>query len=107
MSVVEVDLGRENNLVARNTKRLQGGAEVFLARAVRVAVGGVEEVDAKIERMRDHLRRLLQGERPQLEVVERLAIGHAADADAADFDVCFSEFSVFHDIVSFLSFLVL
>ena len=74
MSVVEVDLGGENDLVARNAKRLQGGAKVFLARAMRVAVGGVEEVDAEIERVRDHLRRLFQGERPRLEVVGRLAV---------------------------------
>ena len=51
---VEVDLGGDDHLVPGYVL-FQGAAEVFLAGARRVAVGGVEEVDAEVEGVTDDL----------------------------------------------------
>jgi hypothetical protein len=48
-----VHLGRDHDLLARDLEVLQRAAEHALALALRVDVGGVEEVDAVLERLLD------------------------------------------------------
>ncbi len=98
MTVVKIHLGGDNDFVPGNTARLDRVSKEFLARSVRVAVGGVEEVDAQVERMADHLRRLFLRQSPKVEILGSLSVRHTADADAADLDVRFAEFHVFHGI---------
>jgi hypothetical protein len=54
----------------------------LLARAERVHVGGVEEVDAGVERLLDERARRRLVERPGMRALIGGAEAHAAEADA-------------------------
>ena len=76
--------------VAGDAEVSQSFAQELLAGAVRIDVGGVEEVHPKVEGVLDHLGGLLLVEGPQEEVLGGLPVRHAADADAADFNASVS-----------------
>ena len=95
-SVVEVNLRGKHHILAPDAQASQCRAQKLLARAVGIAVGRVEEVDAKVERMLYHLSRLILAECPQMEVGRWPSVRHAAHADARDADVGVSKSCVFH-----------
>src|SRR6185369_17515234 len=85
------ELGGQDHLVAL---ALQGAAQQLLALAPAVEIGGVEEVDAEVQRAVDH--------RDGLRVVS-LAVdvrhGHAAEADGGDRQCALPECALLHEIL--------
>ena len=82
---VEVDLRGQHDLIPGNPVALQGPAQIFLRRPAAVAVCRVKEIDAKGQRVADHLlaRRFI--ERPRMH--RRLAKTHAAQAYARNLNI--------------------
>ena len=86
-------LGRDHDLIARG-ELLQRAAEDLLADAARIHVGGVEEVDAVLERALDERTAggFVEHPRPPL----RRAVGHRAEAEARDLQAGSAEPDVVH-----------
>jgi hypothetical protein len=76
-----VNLGRDYHFVAPR-KIPNRPAEDLLAVAERVAIGGVEEIDAGFERLLDERSAFLFVEAPGVVPAVAAAIAHAAEADA-------------------------
>src|SRR5882724_13633340 len=76
-----VNLGRDYHFVAPR-KIPNRPAEDLLAVAERVAIGGVEEIDAGFERLLDERSAFLFVEGPGVVPAVAAAIAHAAEADA-------------------------
>ncbi len=91
-----INLGGDDDLVAAG-KLLDCAAEDFLAVAERVAVRGIEEVDAGFERALDERSALLFAERPCVVAPVTAPITHAAEADARDLEAGAAELCVLHD----------
>ena len=87
------DLGGQHHLLQLGVLP-QGLAGDLFAHAHRVHVGGVEEVDAGLDGLAEegHGRLFVQDPRPPLGV----AIAHAAQAEAGDFDAGAAEIGVLH-----------
>ena len=64
----------------------QRPADDLLAGAVGIDVGGVEEVDAEVERLLDERPALRLAERPGVVAAVGLAVAHAAEAEARDLE---------------------
>ena len=94
-AVVVEDLARQDHLVARHSQLAQGAPDVLLARAVCVAVGGVDEVDAGIRRRRDHGARLVVAHGPRARRSGH-AKAHAAQTEARDLEARFSQLNAAH-----------
>jgi hypothetical protein len=90
-----VDLGGDHHLVAPGEVG-QRVAEDLLAGAGRVDVGGVEEVDALLERAPDEPAALLGRQRPRVSSPGGLPEAHAPEADARDVQAGASKFDVIH-----------
>ena len=93
-----VDLGRDHDLAAPRVVE-QRPADDLLARSGRIHVGGVEEVDAEVERLLQErpARRLAEG--PDVAAAVGLAVAHAAEAEARDVEAGAAELGVFHGAV--------
>ena len=92
-----VDLGRDHHLVAAG-EILDRPAEDLLAGAERIAIRGVEEIDAGFERLLDERPALLLAEAPGMVAAIAAAIAHAAEADARDIEAGAAELGVFHRV---------
>ena len=92
----EENLGGDDHFVAVG-EVADGAAQDFLAVAVGIGVGGVEEVDAQLQRALDKWTRLLFRQRPGVGTAIGIAIGHAAQADARYFHSRASESCVVHN----------
>jgi hypothetical protein len=75
---------------------LDRSAEDFLAVAERIAVRGVEEIDACFERLLDERPALRLGEAPGMIAEIGAAVAHAAEANAGDIEAGTAELGVFH-----------
>ena len=93
---VEVDFACEHDVLACDPQVAQRGADIFLARAEAVAIGGVDEVDAGVERALDDGASVVGPDGPLVEVGAGLAEAHAAQAEFGDFDAGMSEGCVLH-----------
>jgi hypothetical protein len=80
------DLGRQHPI---QSARCDGGADDLLRLAGIVAIGGVDEIDARIERARDDA---VAGRR-----IGRGSEQHRAEAQPADRDAAAAEGAIFHD----------
>src|ERR1051326_3750496 len=91
------DLARYHDAVARHAKTLERTAEDLLARAERIEIRGVEEIDAAIERALDQRHRVffLEHPRPPLLRSER----ETAERDARNLDAGRAEIDVVHEEV--------
>ena len=92
---VKVHLGGQHHLVPRDVCA-DGLAQVLLARARRVGVRRVEEIDAQVERVADDRPALLRVQRPGVHLARRVAKAHAADAQPRNLDARMPQFCVFH-----------
>src|SRR5699024_5230802 len=99
---VEVDLGGDHHLVPGDAA-FEGAAQIFFAGARRVAVGGVEKVDAQLQRVADDLFALGFVQGPVVHGA-CLAKAHAAHTELGNGDVGFAQFGVFHRLLSPFSF---
>src|SRR5436853_2754626 len=90
-----IDLGSNDDLVAAR-EILDRAAEDFLAVAERIAVRGVEEIDACFECLLDEGPALLLGEAPGMIAKIPAAVAHAAEANARDIEAGTAELGVFH-----------
>src|SRR4029453_1943429 len=88
-----VQLRRDDDLIARR-EVAQRPSEHFLTRAERVHVGGVEEIDAKLERATDERAPLLFREDPRAPL--RIAVRHRAQTDARDLQTSPTKIHVRH-----------
>ena len=91
-----VHLRRDDDLVAVHAEILQRPAEELLAGPPGVDVGGVEEVDAGVERLLEERARRLLVERPGVAATRPLAVAHAPQADAGDVETGPSELHNVH-----------
>jgi hypothetical protein len=73
-----VNLGRQDHPVAAS---LQGLAEDLLRRPLRVDIGGVEQVDARLQAEIDESARLVRLDRSHLLLVTRAAERHRAEGE--------------------------
>jgi hypothetical protein len=89
------DLGGDDDVVAVG-EVLQRPAEDLLAGTLGVHVGGVEEVDARLDRVPDERAALLLAQRPDRVAAARLAVGHGADGDGRDVEAGVAELDVAH-----------
>src|SRR5947209_7949654 len=85
---------------SRRAKSFDRAAEDFLAVAERIAVRGVEEIDACFERLLDERPALLLGEAPGMIAEIAAAVAHAAEANARDIEAGVAELGVFHRFLS-------
>jgi hypothetical protein len=88
-------LGGDHHVVAVR-EVLQRPAEDLLARALRVHVRGVEEVDARVQGVADQRARIGLAERPDRVAALGLAVGHRADGEGRDVQAGGAELDVFH-----------
>jgi hypothetical protein len=88
-------LGRDDDVVAVG-EVLERAAEDLLAGPVRVHVRGVEEVDARLERVLDQGPGLLLAEGPDGVAAVGLAVAHRADRDGGDVQAGGAELHVTH-----------
>lgn len=96
MPLIEVDLACKHDILAPDTQVRKRAAYELLARAMRVDIGGVDEVDALAECLLDDGLGSWLVYDPLVEIGEDLAKAHAAYADAADLDVGLAKLRVFH-----------
>lgn len=99
-TLVEVDLAGQHDVLAPDAQVLERLADELLAGAVCVYVGGIEEVDAPLDRLLYDRLRCGLVDHPLVEVGKHLAKAHAADADAADPDARLAEVRVLHGLLS-------
>jgi hypothetical protein len=90
-----IDLGREHDVLAAD-EILQRAADDFLRRAVRIDIGGVEEIDAELERLLDQRATFFLIERPRMWPAIRNAVGHATDAQPRHAETGLAEFHIIH-----------
>ena len=90
------DLGGDNDLVAF-CKVLQGTPEDFLARAQRIDVGRVKEVDPQLQRLLDDRAAVFLVQHPFVDPARCISEAHAAETDARDLHTGRTQTSVFHD----------
>ncbi len=90
-----VDLRGEDDRVARG-HFLEQLADDLFAGAVGVDVGGVEEIDAGVERLFDEGPSFFFGQRPRVGAAVGQAVAHAAEADSGDFEATVAEAGVLH-----------
>jgi hypothetical protein len=88
-------LGGDDHVVA-GREVADRSPEDFLAAAVGVAVGGVEEVDPELQRLADQRPAALLVESPRMLAAIRLAVGHATETQAGDFKAGRAKLDVFH-----------
>ena len=85
VSLVEIDFGGKHHFVPCDIA-LYRPAEILLARPCRIAVGGVEEINAEIEGVfYDGLARI-GIQRPRVHIARRIAETHAAEAEPRHLD---------------------
>ena len=85
--------------IGRAGQLLQQFADDLFARAVRINVGGVEEIDAGVERLFDEGPSLFFGQRPRVRTAVGQAVAHAAEADAGNFEATVAEAGVVHRFI--------
>jgi len=90
-----IDLGGDDDLVAAG-EIADRAAENLLAVAERIAVGGVEEIDAGVDRFPDKRPAFLLAEAPGVIAAVAATIAHATKADARDVEAGAAELGVFH-----------
>ena len=90
-----IDLGGDHDFLAPD-EVLQRPPDDFLAGPVRIHVGGVEEIDAEIERHADQRAALGLGQRPGMGAALRLAETHAAEAQAGHIKTGSAELHIVH-----------
>jgi hypothetical protein len=95
-----VELGGDHHLVAPGKLAHRAAQELF-AGAVGVDVGGVEEVDAGLEGLAVQRAAALFVHGPLVRAALRVAVGHAAQAEAGDLQAGLAESCVFHAFSSF------
>src|ERR1700754_588368 len=86
---------RDHDLVAPG-EILQGATEDLFRAAVRIMVGGIEEVDAELECLLDERTTLFLIERPRMVTAVGCAVGHAAEDDGGNFEAGAAEFHIAH-----------
>src|SRR5690606_25426057 len=89
-------LGGDHHLVARHAEMLQRPAGDLLADAQRIDVGGVEEIDAGVERRLDERAGLGLVEHPVAPALR--PVGHHAEAEAGDLEAGRAEIDVLHGV---------
>src|SRR5437762_5145435 len=92
-----IDFGGDDDLVAAR-EILDRAAEDFLAVAERIAVRGVEKIDACFDRLLDEGPALRLGEAPGMIAEIASAVAHAAEANARDIEAGAAELGVFHNL---------
>src|SRR5690606_10179297 len=95
LAPAEEHLRRDHHLVAPR-EIPQRPPEDLLAGAVGIAVGGVEEVDPRLDRAADERARIGLRQRPRMAAPVRVAVGHAAEAEPRYVESRASELGVFH-----------
>jgi hypothetical protein len=90
-----IDLGRDHDILAAD-ELLERPADDLLRRAVRIDVGGVEEIDAEFERLLDQPPALFLIECPWMRAAVWNAVGHAADAQPRHPKPGLAEFHIIH-----------
>src|ERR1700733_9132044 len=90
-----VQLGRDDDVSARRVVD-DGAAKELLARSVRVAVGGVEEVDSGIESPADDRPGALLVERPGAAARHGIAESHTPQTQRGDLQTGPAELAVPH-----------
>ena len=98
------DLGRDHHVLARDAELLEAAAEEPLGLALGVDIGGIEEIDAAVDRRAQqpgHLALVeLPDERPETALPAK---GHGADADLRDQQAGAPEHSIFHGCAILMS----
>ncbi len=87
--------GRDDHFVPPR-EVLQGTPDDLFARAGRIAVGGVEEIDPELQRLADERPAFFLRKRPFVLAAIGIAIAHAAEADARDIEAGAAEFHIIH-----------
>src|SRR6516164_5127849 len=90
-----VHLGGDDNLVAA-PEILNRPAEDFFTVAERIAIGGIEEIDARFERLLNEWPALLLREAPGMIPEIAAAIAHATEANARNVKASAAELGIFH-----------
>src|SRR5438094_923493 len=90
-----IHLGGYNHLIASGEVP-DCAAQNFFAVAERIAIGGVKEIDARLEGLLDEWPALLLGQAPGMIAEIAAAIAHAAEANARDIEACAAELAIFH-----------
>jgi hypothetical protein len=90
-----VHLGGDDNLVSAR-EILDRAAEDFFTVAERIAVCGVEEIDARFERLLNEWPALLLREAPGMIPKIAATIAHATEADARNVKASAAELGIFH-----------
>ena len=90
-----IDLGCDHDVLAAH-EILQRAADDFLRGAVRIDIGGIEKIDAEVERLLDQRPALLLVQRPWMRATIGNAIGHAADAQPRHAQAGLAEFHIVH-----------
>ena len=88
---------------SRRAKSRMRAPENLFAGAVRVDVGGIEEVDAEFQRAGEKRAACLLIERPGMRAALRHAITHAAQTDTRHFQAGLAQIHVLHTDPSFLN----
>jgi hypothetical protein len=89
-----MDLGRDHHRLAIDAEMLERPAEHLLAGPVRIDVGGVEEIDAGVERRLDERPRLVLLQRPLASGFR--AVSHHAEAEPRDLETGLAEIDEIH-----------
>src|SRR5205085_10674485 len=90
-----INLGRDDDLVSSG-EIPERTPEDLLAVAERVAVRGVEKIDASFERLLDERPALLLSDAPRVIAAVAPAVAHAAQADPRHVEAGAAELGVFH-----------
>ncbi|MNV61764.1 hypothetical protein D3C71_1542880 [compost metagenome] len=95
-----VDLGGDDDVVSGYVVS-DRTAENFLARPVRVDIGGIEEVDPEFDRPADKWPALLFWQRPGVAAAIGLPVAHASKAEARNLKAGISKARIVHVYLQF------
>ena len=89
------DLSGDDHFLA-SREIVERAAENLLALADRVAIGGIEEIDAGFKRLLDERAALFLAERPLVEATIAATVAHATKAEPGDIEPGAAQFGVSH-----------
>src|SRR4051794_5346927 len=90
-----INLGRDDDFLAAR-EIADRAAEYLLALAERVAVGGIEEIDAGLDGAPEERAAFFLAQRPLMKTAIAAAVAHAAEAEARDVEAGAAELGVLH-----------
>lgn len=96
MPFVEIHFAGQNHSVATDAQTFERTADVRFGGAERIAVGGVDEIDAAVDGMADDAFGGILVDGPLVEIRGCLAEAHTAEADLGDLNAGPSQRRVSH-----------